>query len=303
MTGQHPRPQPPGSRIIPALIVGAGSAWALHAAGPLMSHGSVNPLPALAAFGVGVSAAALLSDLFRIMADLANTCRWKKATGFKGSSGFAAYKDIQHELESGWGPYWGAVKHKGRNRELIFEFESNALTVSPAGTKKDVGVVQPTAFAIRESKTIVDAKGTTACCIAEYLAKRGEKVHILNLGDTWGDILGESATYNPLCWLVDNFWNPASGILDVEGDAHEFAMQLLPEPQKSNGGTDNSFFRDGSRDLIAFAIQACVLRSGRDATLGDVAALLSDRSALVQDARWLADRLVIEELEDDEVQS
>ena len=244
------------SKVVAALVIGGVCYAALDHTGPLMQYGAVNPWAASAVAGLALSATILSAGVLRLMAAWNNTRLAKKPLGLKGTSGFATLHDLRHELEPGWGPWWGAAEGK----ELIVDYVSNALTISPAGTFKDVGIVQPTALSIRESKTVADKKGTSACVLAEALEARGEIVHVLNLGDVWGDTLGESATYNPLCWFADNFWT--GSILDVADDAHEIAMQLLPEPAGREGGDGNKYFRDGSRDLISFAIQACVLVKG-----------------------------------------
>lgn len=282
---------PPQSRIVPALLIGGGCYAALDHLGPVMTAGGVNPLSALAAAGLAISAVTVGSAALRFLTAFNDTRLAKKPLGLKGTSGFITHlRELRHELiQKGWGPYWGAFDGK----ELIIDYVSNALTISPAGTKKDVGVVQPTVLSIRESKTVIDFKGTSACILADELRARGEIVRILNLGDVWNDILGKSSTYNLLCLHADNFWRPG-GILDVSDDVYELCMQLYPEPTGSGGQSDNTYFRDGSRNLIGFAVQIGVLIKGYEATLGDAAQMLNDRESLLQHARWVAGRLAIE---------
>ena len=273
--------------MIPALILGYGAWWVLEKTGPVLRGAEVAPVPALAAFLLAVCAFAALADLLGLAGD---SLDWLGARIPRGQKGTARFARSLLELGSdvkrkGWGPYWGMV----RGREVIAGYASNALTVGTAGSGKGVGVIQPTGLSIRESKTYVDFKGELACVLARPLRERGETVRIVNLGDVWSDILGESDTYNPLDIIGDDF-ERSGGVQDVSDDIAEMAQQLLPE-REGSGKDDNKFFRDGSREFIGFAIQTSVLIHGREATLGDVALMLSDRQSLYQHALWACGRL------------
>lgn len=280
-----------GGRIVPVLAFGAGCWYALDYTGPLMMGADINLPAALAYGGVGLAGLTVTVDMARLVARFIEWRDAQKPTGVKGTAGFIkARKELRRELiEKSWGPFWGSFQ----GRELVIDYASNALTAAPAGAKKDVGVVQPTVLAIRESKTIIDFKGTSACVLAEILRARRETVRIVNLGDVWGDILGKSDTYNPLCITADDYWC-SGGLADITDDIHEKCMKLYPEPAGGGGKDDNRFFRDGSRTLIGFAIQLCIMTKGYDATLGDVLQLLNDRKSLLQHARWAANRLEVE---------
>ena len=79
--------------------------------------------------------------------------------------------------------------------------------------------------------------------------------------------------------------------MDVSDDVHELCMQLYPEPPGAGTDSEDGYWRAGARRFLGFGIQMCVLIKGYDATLGDVAQLLNDRTSLLQHARWAAGRL------------
>jgi type IV secretion system protein VirD4 len=126
---------------------------------------------------------------------------------------------------------------------------------------------------------------------ADALRARGEEFHFLNFGDVNADTLGPSGSYNPLHLIADNYWR-AGGLLDVSDDLQEMATQLYPDPADGQGN-DNQFFRDGSKDLLKFAMHISVLVDGYEANLGDVAAILDDREALLNHALWACGQLEV----------
>lgn len=176
-------------------------------------------------------------------------------------------------------------------REIISDFEANAMVLGPAGSGKTSAVVLPTILAIRESKSITDLKPELVFVTKRALEERGEKVHVLNIGGVKEHLLDVSAQYNPLCIITDDFERPG-GLHDISDDILEMCLQLKPEPDTVGvGSSGNEYFEIGSRDLIGFAIQTCVLIDGRNATLGDVASLLNDKEALLRHAQWACGRL------------
>lgn len=285
MSGWPHRRKP---RLVPALVLGGLSLYVLHWAGPVTNGPVINPVPAGAGFVLILCAGALISDTFAFLANVFERQAALTPTGLKGTAAWVtSLSEIKHDLiAKGWGPYWGAFK----DREVMADFESNALTVGPAGSGKDVGEVQPQVLCIRRDKVVVDFKGSSTCVLADTLRARGETVRILNLGDMWSEIVGESDAYNPLGIIADNFWREG-GLLDVSDDIHELGLQLYPEPEGGSAKDDNKYFRDGSRDLIGFAVQTCILIDGYMATLGDVAALLNDRESLLKHALWACGKL------------
>jgi len=273
-------------RILPALALGTAAWMVLRESGPVVDGGEVNAIPAMAACLLALSGFRLLADAFRLAGDVLDWQKARTPTGLKGTGGFVKrLREIKDDLEANvWGPYWGALN----GEEIIADFASNALTIGPAGSGKGVGVVQPTILSIRESKTIIDFKGELACVLAGPLRARGERVIFLNLGDVWTEILGASDFYNPLSVILDDFLR-AGGLRDISDDVQEKNLQLYPE---TNGGkSDNTYFHDGSRTLIGFAIVISMFVDGEDTTLGHVAALLNDRQSLLHHALWAAGRL------------
>ncbi len=288
--------QRPGSSVLGPALFG-GAAWmAIDHFGPVFSGYEINPFSGPATVVLASSSLQLLSVVFLQSANLFEKLQARIPIGLRGTSGWIKRRrELRHELdEKNWGPYWGTFK----GRELIIPYASNALTLGPAGSGKDVGAVQSTILSIPHSQTVVDFKGTAACCLAGVLRKRGYAVRIINLGDLWTDILGPSDSYNPQCLIADDYFRPG-GLRDVTDDIFELCLQLYPEPAESGGGqNDNGFFRNGSRDLMGFAIQMCVLVYGYEATLGHVEQMLNDKASLLKHAQWAAGRLEVENVDE-----
>lgn len=283
------------NRLIPSLIIGGGAFYALQYTGPVLVGVEINGFATLAAAFLFTSVAAVAQDSLWYLGNVFDRKSAKTATGFKGTAGWIKSLDeLSHELVlDDWGPYWGAFKGK----ELIMPIGSNSLVIGTTGSGKGVSVVQVNILTIRGSKVVSDLKAENAAILARALRDRGEKVYCLNIGDVFTDILGPSANYNPLCLIADNFWRP-NGLLDVSDDIHEISKQLDPEPVENSGTSDNTYFRNGSRNLIGFAIQMCVLTDGYNATLGDVSAMLNDKQSLIRHAKWACGRL--EQIHDQE---
>ncbi|MGF1463319.1 MAG: type IV secretory system conjugative DNA transfer family protein [Maricaulaceae bacterium] len=276
----------------PQLRLGIGVAISLvvlHHAGPLYTFSGINYLAAAGWAGLVLTGPKLAASVLRSCAEQFESAARAIPKGVKGTARWAkSLREFKGDLlRSGWGPYWGAMK---RGRDPIFaDFASNAVVLGSNGSGKDTTSAGPNILAIRESKTVIDFKGDMACIFKDALEKRGEEVHILNIGAVFADILGPSAEYNVVHLIADNYQRPG-GLQDITSDTAEMALKLYPEPKES-GGTDNSFFRDGSRELIAFVIQIAVLIKGETATLGDVLQMLNDRESLMRHALWAAGRL------------
>lgn len=285
------RNQAQRGRFIPALILGYGARWLLQQSGPIIVGSEINPVPALAAFLLATCGFVVVADFLRLTGNLMDWVKARTPRGQKGTARWArSLRELGKDIErKGWGPYWGVFKGK----EIIADFASNALTVGTAGSGKGVGVIQPTAMTIRQSKTIIDFKGELSCVLADALRKRGERVRILNIGDMWTDILGPSDEYNPLHIIADDFQRPG-GIQDVTDDTAEMCLQLLPDTDQGRGNNEK-YFAGGSRTFMDFAIQTCVLIDGPGATPGDVAQMLNDRRSLHQHALWACGRLAQKE--------
>ena len=289
MSGQGERDRKQ-SRLFPALITGAGGWYLYQYSGPLLMGPLINPLSGVAVGLLLKSSCTILSDVLWWLGNRFDEKSALTPTGKKGTAGWVtSLNEIKHDLiEEGWGPYWGMFKGK----EVIASIGSNSLVVGTTGAGKGIGVVQPNILSIRDSKVISDIKCENLTTLARALRERDERVISLNIGGLFADPLGERASYNPLCLIADNFWRD-EGLLDISDDIHEIGKQLDPEPVENSGATDNTYFRNGSRKLIGFAIQICVMIDGYDATLGDVTAMLNDKQSLLKHAKWACGRLEV----------
>ena len=276
-------------KFIPALLMAVGSAYALYRLdAPLVSQGEVNGAPAVAAFFLLVSGCAVLGEGFTAIGGLFDLMRAKTPTGVKGTSGWIKrrWQIWRDHKWFGWAPYWGTLGGK----EIMADYESVALTIGPPGSGKSVGVVEPMALSIHGSKIIPDFKGSLGVVLGPALRERGEDVLNINVGNVFSNEYGASAKYNPLCLVVDNYWQPG-GLRDVTDELAELALQFIPEKADVSG--ENKYFRDGSRDLIEFAMMVVTLVHGDSGTLGHVAQLLKNREDLLWHALWASGRLPV----------
>ena len=286
-------------RYVPCLLLGALAWYAMTYTGPAF-HGEVFESainwPGFTATGVLLHCVCIAaSDLLWQISKGFEAAAGGTPTGHKGTAAFLHDpEDLASELaprdESGMrrGSYFGAMQ----GEPITTRFASNALVIGTSGSGKTVGVVQPTILTDPNSKLITDLKSENTAVLLRALEENGEEVRVLNIGDVNAGIIGPSDHYNPLNLLADNYWREG-GLRDVSDDVFEMAMQLYPEPAQG-GGNDNKYFRDGSRDLISFAIQVSILIDGYQATLGDVGGLLNDREALRNHALWICGKLQLE---------
>lgn len=184
-------------------------------------------------------------------------------------------------------PIWGAYKGK----PVFIDYASNSVTFGPAGSGKSTGGTMPTILAVKDSKIYIDFKGEISCTTKSELEKRGESVHILNLGGILEDTLGTSARINILDVIIDNFERP-SGLTDVTSDLRELSTLLSPDPVKKGGGGDqNKFFTEGERSLIEYIIVQNILIHHRNANLGQAYQLANKVDELHKEAQWVCGRL------------
>ena len=277
--------------LVPALIGASVSWWVMTNAGPMRLGHELNFVWIIATLFFLLFAGRFLSTAFHRIAGVLDVIRVRNPQGKHGSAAWIKnLAELGDDLiKSGMGSYWGTFK----GQEVISEYESVALTIGPPGSGKSVSVVLPMVLAILHSKLIPDLKGSLSAVLANVLRERGEIVYIVNLGNVFANVLGETARYNPLC-IINDCFKIAGGLRDISDKCGELTLQLLGEDQ--NGSQDNRYFRDGARDLIEFAIQICCLVYGDNATLGHVLQMLSDRSdSLLRHALWAAGRLQIED--------
>lgn len=268
----------------PSLVIVSGLlAWGSNQLGPLYIQDELQWLPAIlfaATFVVGIRVFAL------ILIYLAQFFEWLSAhesTGKDGTAKWGTYKDIKHvTCEEDVGPFHGRMAES--KEKLFIDFESNSLTVGPAGSGKGIFSVITNAFSIRKSKVFNDFKAELSCILKKPLEARGEKVRILNPGRMCHDILGDGDCYNPLDVITESLEKTGS-LLNIPDDLREINKQLLPEPAESS--KDDSYWRDGARKCTALAMIIECMIEGWDALLMSVALLLDDREALEHNLRWI----------------
>ncbi len=270
---------------LPALVVVAGLAiWAGLETGPLMHGDGIRPLPALAYFVAGLAG---LRIVVIVLTVTARGFEWLAAfepTGKDGTARWATWKDLSHEIvPDRAGPFWGVMEDAPK-KPLFINYVSNALCIAPAGSGKGIYTVVTNIMAILASKVIVDFKGELICITKPLLEARGERVICLNPFGLWANIIDKSDTFNPVDIVTQSLYRSGCLFLAVS-DAAEMAENLLPEPPEVQG--DNTFWREGSRQIIAFATLLETMVEGYDATLASVALLIEDRRAFENNLRWV----------------
>lgn len=253
-------------------------------AGPIMLYGQIQTWPAflyalLAMCGTRLAIVCLER--------IAHGFQWlgsRTPTGRSGTASWAKRREVAKEIiKSRSGPFWG-LRKGFRKQPLFIGFVSNAMTIAPAGSGKGIYTVVPQILSIRDSKIIADFKGELICMLKTALEKRGEKVRVLNPGGIWSEIVGKGDSCNPLDIIADDLTRPG-GLRDVMDDLREMCAQILPEPGDSEG--ENTYFREGSRRIIADVILYECMLELHDATLSTVALLIEDRTKLEGVAGWV----------------
>ncbi len=225
----------------------------------------------------------LLAEGLALLARFFEWLSSHSATGKEGTAFWARLKDLKAEMNrKKQGPFWGVLADS--NKPLFIDFVSNAFCIAPAGSGKGIYTVVTNIISILASKIIVDLKGELICILKPLLEARNERVIWLNPGGLWEKIIGEGHTYNPVDIITHSLFRPG-GLRDVVDDLREIAAVLLPEPAQSNG--DNSYWREGSRRIIALAIIIEVMIEEFKATLSSVALLIEDREVLESNLRWI----------------
>lgn len=259
--------------------------WGFSQTQPLISYGEIQWIPALCGaigfvLGMRVLSAALIQ--------FARFLDWLSShtpNGKSGSARWGKYKDLKPELErSNQGPFWGVAVDKPR-KGLFIDYASNAYTVAPSGSGKGISTVIPTALANPNSKVMPDFKGgELACILKPPLKKRGEIVRVINPYEQFTDQVGDTDRFNPLDMIVECFIMPGM-LRDLPGEVRGLVLQLHPEPD--SGESDDTYWRDGGRDLIGMSMVIEVLVDGYNADLRAVALKLKDRQVFGRDLRWI----------------
>lgn len=229
-----------------------------------------------------------LHTLIRLLENLSHFIDFfasRRPSGQYGTAAWAKINEYKDALtKNKRGPLWGGALD-GSRPALFFDYASNAMTVAPAGSGKGIFTVVTNIMSIRHSKVVADFKGELVCMCKLALEKRGEIVRVLNPGSLWQDIISQIDAFNPLDIVADDLTRPG-GLRDVMDDLREMCSQVLPEP--GNKESDNSYFREGSRRLMADAILFEIMVDLYDATLSSVALLIENRIRLEDMARWVA---------------
>jgi type IV secretion system protein VirD4 len=283
MYSRHSSRQSPATLLALAAIAAGLTWWSYHLNPPMMG-GRIDWFSALIHLLAGLFCLQALIRSLENAAHFIDFFASRRPTGKHGTAAWATFKEIKSGLtRDKRGPFWG--RYVGGSRPaLFFEYASNAMTVAPAGSGKGIYTVVPSIMSIRHSKVVADFKGELVCMCKAALEKRGEKVRVLNPGNLWSDIIGQSDSFSPLDIIADNL-SRSGGLRDVMDDLREMGGQVLPEPGDKE--TDDSYFREGSRRLIADAIVFEVMVDLHDATLSSVALLIENRIRLGDMARWV----------------
>ncbi len=284
MNPQHPNNQQPPSLLAIASIAGGLVWWALHLDMPL-AGAHFNWFSAFVYFMAGLFSLHAVIRLLENISRFVDFIGSRRPTGQHGSASWAALKEYKEDFtKDRTGPFFGRALDNSRSA-LFFDYASNAMTVAPAGSGKGIYTVVNNIMSIRHSKTIADFKCELLCMCKATLEKRGEVVRVLNPGNLFSEIIGQSDSYNPLDIIADDLTR-SGGLRDVMDDLREMCAQILPEPGDKE--SDNSYFREGSRRLIADAILFEVMIELFDTTLSSIALLIENRTRLEDMARWVA---------------
>jgi type IV secretion system protein VirD4 len=284
MRHQRPSNQPPPSLLAVALIASGLVWWAFNLNPPMMGN-HIDWFSALIHFMAGLFCLHTVIGLLENLSHFIDFLASRRPMGQHGTAAWATAKEFKAALtKKKRGPFWGRALD-GSRPALFFEYVSNAMTLGPAGSGKGINTVVTNIMSIRHSKAIADFKGELVCMCKAALEARGEIVRVLNPGNLWSDIIGQSDANNPLDIIADDFTR-LGGLRDVMDDLREMCAQILPEPGDKE--SDNSYFREGSRRLIADAILFEVMVDLYDATLSSVALLIENRTRLGDMARWVA---------------
>ncbi len=279
----HPHDRSRPSIILP-LIYLCLSLWLYSKLGPLRIDGQLQPLPALIG-GIGaICFMRLLTEGLKLIAMAIDWNGARTTTGREGTARWANRGDLKGMLSRPKeGPFWGRSALRSKF-SLFIEYASNAVTIAPAGSGKGIYAVITNIFSIRNSKVIADFKGELACIMLLALRAMGESVRVLNPSKLWSAILGQGDSYNPLDMITDSL-HREGGLRDIPDDLREIASQIFPEPAESS--SDNTYFREGGRDIISDAALLQVMVEEYDATLSSVALLIQNQQSLDANLRWV----------------
>jgi type IV secretion system protein VirD4 len=284
MRQQRSGNQPPPSLLMVASIA-AGLVWWAFNLNPPLVNGHIDGFSALIHGMAGLFCLHTVIGVLENLSHFIDFLGSRKPTGQKGTAAWATAKEFKAALtKKKRGPFWGRALD-GSRPALFFSFASNAMTLGPAGSGKGINTVVTNIMSIQDSKVTADFKGELVCMCKAALEARGEIVRILNPGNLWHHIIGQSDSYNILDIIADCLTRPG-GLRDIMDVLREMCAQILPEPGDKEG--ENIFFRKGSQELISNGILFETMVDLYDATFSSVALLIEDRTRLGDMARWVA---------------
>jgi len=289
MSGQHPNP--PQSRIVPALVIGGLCYAALDHIGPLFYSGEINPLATLAVGGLVLSVIAFCVDILKI---IANFCLRLKAQTPLGLKGTARFIDSWQELRSVVAKRNEPALWLGifKGRAVRITIEACACIVGSSGSGKSIKSFITSIISLFGACIVFfDFKSDVMVMLYRFIIACGGKPVVFNLGGLHEDIVGSTAHYNPLI-IVSELLDRKRGLELIVDTVREMCLRLEPDRPQQNEG---SFWLNSNRRWGAAAIFFEVLQKREKATLGGVLQLLNDRTRLKQIARFFAGRLELQE--------
>lgn len=199
-------------------------------------------------------------------------------TSSRGSAGWASRQEIKRGgLYNTSGVFLGCDTD---GRPLFFDGEIHGLTLAPAGSGKTIAFSIPALCHSPLPMIVSDFKGTLAVMTKSLREKQHQQeVFCVNPAHLYTDHLGTPARFNPLQILLDD-WMMAERSKDLISDAQSIALQLCPEPQATG---ENTFFRNGSRKILAFELVFLITFHGAGkATLSEALSLLRNVKQLIE---------------------
>lgn len=290
MTGQGGARQ---GRIIPALVVGGLSfaAWR-EIGGPLIIGGNINPLPTLAACGMGLSGLTVATETLSFLADLCGYAKARIPTGRKGKAAFVkSLKEVRGSLiRHGWGLYWGTFE----GTPIFADIETSAYVIGPSGSGKTTRWTIPNIMALKgHPKVIYCYKSDIVPQVAGPLRKRGERLRVVSISGLYEEEVGQPTDYyNPLVLVCETFFRKG-GLEEITDLVRELCCIIDPD-DAGKDVNEASFWKSNNRRYLGLAILVICVIEGDRATLGLCLQTLNDKQALLDLALWAAGRLKVE---------
>ncbi|MBI1208200.1 MAG: TraM recognition domain-containing protein [Azospirillum sp.] len=253
-------------------------------------------MPAVAAFGMGVSAIVLATSTLTFVADLCGYVSARIPTGRKGRAAFGTFKEVRRSLiKHGWGAYFGVAEGK----PLFPDLEAVAFCLGPTGVGKTTKFILPGILALTgRPQVFYDYKSDITPQVAPALRGHGRRLRVINLGGLYEREVGqESDRYNVLALICETFFQPG-GLEDVPDQIRELCFVLDPDDTGKSGVSDGNFWKSGSRRYLGFIILIVCLVEGGNASLGLCLQLANDKPSLLRHALWAAGRLEAEILDE-----